>query len=282
MVHRGKKGPIASAAVILAALLALLGPARSFDDANYPDWKGQWTRIGSTGFDPTKPTGRGQQAPLTPEYQKIFEANLAEQATGGGGIGKHYLCMPHGMPMAMTLFEPMEIIITPDTTHIAIQTMGAHRRLFTDGREWPEEVEPAYLGYSIGKWIDEDGDGRYDTLVVETRYLKGRRVFDSTGLPLHEDNQTVIKERIYLDKVNRDVLHDEITVADHALTRPWTAHRRYQRDPNPRPVWIEFVCQENNAHVLIGNEDYMLSADGLLMPSKMGQALPDLRYFKPK
>jgi hypothetical protein len=29
----------------------------------------------------------------------------------------------------------------------------------------------------------------------------------------------------------------------------------------------------------IGNETYMRSADGLLMPAKKGQRPPDLRYF---
>ena len=37
-------------------------------------------------------------------------------------------------------------------------------------------------------------------LESETRHLKGPRVFDSSGIPLHEDDQTVVKERIYLDK----------------------------------------------------------------------------------
>ena len=36
------------------------------------------------------------------------------------------------------------------------------RRIFTDGRDWPKEMQPSFSGYSIGKWIDEDGDGRYD------------------------------------------------------------------------------------------------------------------------
>jgi hypothetical protein len=74
------------------------------------------------------------------------------------------------------------------------------RRIFTDGREWPKEIEPSFAGYSIGTWVDEDGDGRYDVLVVETRGLKGPRAYDGNGLPFHSDNQTVIKERIYLDK----------------------------------------------------------------------------------
>ena len=51
---------------------------------------------------------------------------------------------------------------------------------------------------------------------------KGPRAYDTSGLPLHADNQTVVKERIYLDKTNPDVLNDEITTIDHALTRPWT------------------------------------------------------------
>jgi hypothetical protein len=51
------------------------------------------------------------------------------------------------------------------------------------------------------------------------------------------------------------------------------------RDPNPRPAWLEFVCEENNPHIAIGNEDDMLSADGLLMPAKKDEAPPDLRYF---
>jgi hypothetical protein len=50
-------------------------------------------------------------------------------------------------------------------------------------------------------------------------------------------------------------------------------------NPDPRPNWTEEDCGENN-HVLIGHEDYMLSADGLLMPQHKGQSPPDLRYFK--
>jgi len=71
---------------------------------------------------------------------------------------------------------------------------------------------------SIGKWVDEDGDGRYDVLVVETRALRGPRSYDSTGIPFHRDNQTIVKERIYLDKANSNTLYDEITVIDNALT----------------------------------------------------------------
>ena len=32
-------------------------------------------------------------------------------------------------------------------------------------------------------------------------------------------------------------------------------------------------------HLRIGNESYMLSADGYLMPAKKGQPAPDMKYF---
>jgi hypothetical protein len=118
-------------------------------------------------------------------------------------------------------------------------------------------------------------------LEIETRSMKGPRAYDASGLPLHEDGETIVKERIFLDKVDRNILHDEITTFDHALTRPWTVTQNYRRSPNPRPFWREYVCAENNSHVAIGNETYYLSAEGFLMPAKKGQAAPDLRYFEP-
>jgi hypothetical protein len=266
-----------------AALMLIPGGAWAFDDANYPDLKGQWNRQEVPGigpsFDPTRRPGLAQQAPLIPEYQKILEASLADQAAGGGGFAPDYLCISSGMPMRMTAYTPLEIIVTADTTHVTGPDGYMHRRIYTDGRDWPADVEPSRIGYSIGRWIDEDGDGKFDTLIVETRHFRGQRAFDQTGIPLHEDNQTVVKERIYLDKTNRNVLHNEMTVIDHALTRPWTVTKNYVRDPNARPVWIPWDCAEGNPHVRIGEEDYMVGADGLLMPAKKGQRPPDLRYF---
>jgi hypothetical protein len=266
-----------------AALMFMSGGASAFDDSNYPDLKGQWNRQETPGiapsFDPSKRPGLAQKAPLTPEYQKILEASLADQAAGGGGFAPDYLCISSGMPMRMTAYTPLEFIVTADTTHVAGPDGYMHRRIYTDGRDWPTDVEPSRIGYSIGRWIDEDADGKFDTLLVETRYFRGQRAFDQTGIPLHADNQTVVMERIYLDKTNPNILRDEMTVVDHALTRPWTVMKSYVRDPSKRPVWIAWDCAEGNPHVRIGPEDYMVGGDGLLMPAKKGQQPPDLRYF---
>ena len=85
--------------------------------------------------------------------------------------------------------------------------------------------------------------------------MKGPRSFSGDGLPLHDDNETIVKERIFLDKASPDRLHDEIVTIDHALTRPWTVFRTYKREHNP--FWSEFVCAENNNQLVIKNQHYV-------------------------
>ena len=276
MDERNSIGVIALA----AALLMTVTVARAFDDTKYPDLKGQWRAIGGPmRFDGSKPWGPGQEAPLTAEYQAIFEANLADQAAGGQGYDRDFVCQSPGMPRITNAYGEMEIVITPDTIHVLIQHIHDNRRIFTDGRDWPADVEPTFGGYSIGTWIDTEGNGNYDLLEVETRGFKGPRAYDTSGIPLHKDNQTIVKERIYLDKANPDLLHDDMTVIDNALTRPWTVAKKYRRDNTEHPVWPEDICPEGNGLVFIGTDMYFQSGEGFLMPAKKGQEPPDLRYF---
>jgi hypothetical protein len=268
----------ATCAIVLAALCMPMPGARAQDAAKFPDLSGQWKRPPGVGiqWDQTKPIGRAQQPPLTPEYQAVFEASLQEQAQGGQGNDPRFTCIPNGMPRIMSVIFPMEIVPLPKITYMMFE-YDIPRRIYTDGRDWPKDAEPTFMGYSIGKWVD-GGNGRPDVLEVETRNMKGPRTYDTSGLPLHKDNQTVVKERIYLDPADNDLLHDEITTIDHALTRPWIVDKNYRRERNV--VWVENVCNEYNPHVAIHNEIYYLSADGYLMPAKKDQLPPDLRYFK--
>jgi hypothetical protein len=283
MIYRSSIGLVALA---VAMGLTIAGVA-AFDEAKYPDWKGQWSRLQTLrdraspnpSFDPNKFQGLAQEAPLTPEYQAILEASLADQAAGGAGRDRDYVCFAAGMPRMMNVYSTMEIIVMPEVTHILMGFLNETRRIFTDDRGWPEKLEPSVAGTSIGQWIDTEGTGRYDLLDVETRGFKGLRTLDSTGLPLHDDNQSIIKERFYSDKTDGNILHDEITVIDHALTRPWTVMKDYRRSKEARPLWRASACVEENQHVRIGNDSYMLSAEGLLMPAKKDQPPPDLRYF---
>jgi hypothetical protein len=268
-------GALAATAALCAGMAAL----QAGEDSKYPDWKGQWERMGNAGFDPGKPSGRSQRPPLTAEYQAIWEAHLAEEASGGQTYNPMAHCIPTGMPRMMVAYQPLEFIVTPELTYVQFAFLREVRRIYTDGRDWPSAIVPTYSGLSLGRWIDEHGDGRYNVLEVETRGLKGPRILESSGIPLHYDNQTAVKERFSLDRGDANILRDEITLIDHALTHPWTVTRSYRRLPNP--TWIEDVCAENNNYVFVGRDSYFLSPDGYLMPTRKDQPAPDLRNFKP-
>jgi hypothetical protein len=272
---------LARRALVVTALAVIMsaGASAAIAAETYPDFESQW-RSAERGdsWDPKKPPGLAQQAPLTPEYQAVFEASLRDQAAGGRGNNYQSSCVLDGMPRMMSLTAPIEILIQPHLTFFIFQEAFA-RRIHTDGAAMPAAEPPSFQGYSIGKWVDEDGDGRYDVFEVETRNFKGPRAMDSTGLPLHKDNQTVVKERLYLDKNDKDLLRNDITTIDHAFTRPWTVTKTYIRERNPR--WAEYNCQPPPGAVFIGLDEYRLSPEGKLRPLYEGQQPPDLRYFKP-
>jgi hypothetical protein len=285
MLERSSAGGVALGSAVIVSLMLTSGAAVAAQGgAKYPSWKGLWNHAVNRkvevqgAFDQTKAWGPGQQAPLTPEYQKVLQQSMADQANGGLGNYPTARCLPSGMPRIMT-FGSHEYVITPETTYILLSGSDHLRRIFTDGRDWPKNPVPTYSGYSIGRWIDTDGDGTYDLLEAETRYFKGPRAFDATGLPLAFDNQSIFKEMFFIDRNNPKVLHDLTTVVDHALTRPWTSDRRYDQREVSVVQWPETWCQEGNANLVIGKENYYLRADGLLMPAKKNQTPPDLRYF---
>jgi hypothetical protein len=168
---------------VAGALMVIVSVAEAAGGAKYPEgaWErwypanavldpgnGIYTAGGQPSFDQTKPWGRGQEAPLTPEYQKIFEDSIADQAKGGeGNFFDHAVrCMPGGMPLMTIAFTPLEIVVTPKTSYVLTGNVEPNRRIYTDARDWPSDLTATYAGYSIGRWIDEDGDGVYDVLFM--------------------------------------------------------------------------------------------------------------------
>jgi len=101
MLYRAAIGTI----VFTAAALCMPTAMQAFDDAIYPALTGQWTRaivpgaVGQPPFDPAKPPGRGQQAPITPAYQAAFESALADRAGSGLGDVVSTTCVVPCMPM---------------------------------------------------------------------------------------------------------------------------------------------------------------------------------------
>src|SRR5580704_18984530 len=165
--------------IALVALLCASTVTQAEEGSRYSAWEGFWGRGSPPGsWDPTKPPGPGQQAPLTSEYQAVYEANLAKAKTGIAFDPK-YTCGPVGMPRVMSLGAPMEFIVKPSVVYMLIESTSPLRRIYTDGRAWPTDIDPSYVGYSIGKWLDSDG--AHATLEIETRAMKGLRLVENSG-----------------------------------------------------------------------------------------------------
>jgi hypothetical protein len=121
----------------------------------------------------------------------------------------------------------------------------------------------------LGEWHDENGDGAFDMLSIETRAMKGPRSFDSAAVVLHENNETVVMEEIR--RIDENTLENRITTIDDALTGPWTINQRYSHETE-NVVWIEYVCAEGNRHLKLGNEWYFINDEaGTLDPTRIGQ-----------
>src|SRR6202142_61934 len=148
----GRSAMLQNLVASLALAAALMLPAQgawALDDTKYPDWSGQWSRVPDGGpprYDTTKPL-RAQQAPMKPQYRRLHEASMADQDAGGLGLDLAYRCIPQGMPRQMSGVSPMEFLISPTVTHVLFEVMSiATRRIYTDGRDWPKDLEPTFGG----------------------------------------------------------------------------------------------------------------------------------------
>ena len=86
-------------------------------------------------------------------------------------------CLPHGIPDAMVIpGAPAKIVQLPGLTLILYEEFARFRQIFTDGRPFPKELNPGWLGTSIGRW-------KGDTFVVETRASTTRRGWTMRATP---------------------------------------------------------------------------------------------------
>jgi hypothetical protein len=141
------------------------------------NWEGLWRR-GSSAlvWDPNRPPGPGQQPLLTAEYQTVYGANLAKR-NAGALFGPAGVCGLGGMPRIMTLYVAMEIVIKPNVTYMLLESTNPIRRIYTDGRDRPQTVNPQSVGYSIGRWLDTGGGAL--TIRWRSRRARRLRLFDT-------------------------------------------------------------------------------------------------------
>jgi hypothetical protein len=142
-------------------------------------------------------------------------------------------CLPQGVPKIDAAPVPWKIIQSPRQVTILYEAFTQFREVFTDGRELPKDPNPAWLGYSVGRW---EGD----TLVVDTTGFNGKAWLDSAGHPasdaLHVTERFRRKDFGHLDL--------EITIDDPKMyVKPWTV----KESPTllPDSELLEFNCNEN-------------------------------------
>ena len=128
---------------------------------------------------------------------------------------------------------------------------------------------------------DENNDGKFDTLLVETRGLKGPRTFDGSGIPLHKDNETVVKEKIYLDKADPEPAarrdHHHRPRADPSVDRDAHLSRATARRPGS-----SMSAPRTTTRSTLGEQNYLVSDDGYLSADPQGPAGAGSALFQAK
>ena len=143
-------------------------------------------------------------------------------------------CVPGGVPRSDVVPYPFKILTLPGMTLILYEAVQSYRQIFTDGRPLPKDPNPAWMGYSIGRW---DGD----TFVVESSGFNADAWLDNNGHPGTEALRVTERFR-RKDFGNMDV---EVTINDpKAYTKPWTVTLPFHLLPDTE--LLEYICSENN------------------------------------
>ena len=201
-----------------------------------PDLAGVWMRregesappgSNGLGFSLKWFMPKNAEIPLRPAAAAVYK----ERAARDGGGRPSERCLPHGIPGAMLPPTPFKIVQTAGLTLILYETWVDFRQIFTDGRGHPKSMNPAWYGYSVGKWAG-------DTFEVETVGFNEESWLDGLGLPHSEDLR--ITERFQRPAAGH--LQMEGTIEDpKTYTKPWTFKIDFDLIANAD--LIEYVCE---------------------------------------
>lgn len=179
----------------------------------------------------------GVDIPMLPWAQKLYDERLAN--FGKDRPSGH--CLPHSVTDFDGHHMPKKLIQTPGVIVLLFESYHAYRQIFTDGRTLPKNPEPAWFGYSVGKW---DGD----VLVVETTGLNEKTWLDDGGHP-HSDALRVIERFRRPDFGHMQV---QLTIDDpKAYAKPWTVTIPWAYVPDTE--LLDWVCEnEKDVTHLVG------------------------------
>ncbi len=217
------------AAALVVAAVRLARPVDEPGRAHAHALDGVWMeRRDSITFSPNEPLLQPWAAEryrtAKPGYGPHASANSQDPVLN---------CLPPGVPRILLMPFPMQIAELPGEVLMIFEYDHFLRAIYTDGRTHPKDIDPTWMGNSIGKW---DGD----TLVVDTIGFNDKTWLDMVGHP-HSDALHV-SERIR--RVDHDTLQDDVTIIDpKAYTKPWTGQQIFVL----KPSWHlgEYICEDN-------------------------------------
>ena len=204
-----------------------------------PNWNGMWL----ASNDPSRPAAslssgsmRSGDAPnLTSKYKAIAEKAQSLLKAGSLKMDKTVHCEPPGMPLMMSFANGGEVLMTPGRVTIISEWAGDVRRIFTDGRPHPNDLDPSFEGHSIGHWEGND-------LLIDTVAISTKASLNSTGA--QQSDKMHIRERMheYAPGKMEILFHIE---DPEAFTHPWNFRITWKRDPNPLDYVHEYYCDNN-------------------------------------
>ena len=216
----------------------LAAPAPKTADGK-PDLSGLYDIDSGRLFQNIAADIRPQDLPMQP-----WAAALARQREQDMRKGDPYShCLPPIVPRINSGNRPFKILQLPGLVVILYETGYLFRQIFTDGRPLPKDPQPAWLGYSVGKW---EGD----TLVVDTIGFQDQGWLDGNkGHP--QTDAMHVTERFR--RVNFGRLEIQATVDDpKAYTKPFTVKQTLHLLADSEI--LENICNENekDASHLVG------------------------------
>ena len=242
-------------AIVLLLLMSASGMSQSAPPAadiprlsnGKPDFSGVWARprVGNITQD-GKGCGAGAAGCTQKGSGEISFTPLGAQLMKAPKFDYTAFCLPWGYTRAMQTEYPIEIIQTPKRLAILYESNNIFHVVPTDGRQHPKELEPLWMGKSLG-WYEGDA------LVIDTKGFNGKINLDvGAGHPT-SDALHIVERLSYVDANRVDY---ELTIEDPKMyAKPIKNHRTWVR-MKPGEELMEYWCMENNKDLLEGHLDH--------------------------
>jgi hypothetical protein len=177
------------------------------------------------------------QIPYKPDLAKVKQEN------GENWIDRdpELKCYLPGIPRAMYMPYPFQIVQSTNKIEMAFTFAGAARTIHLDKVEGPPD--DTYMGHSVGRW---EGD----TLVVDVRNFNGKNWFDRAG-NFHSTSLHLVER---FTPITPDAINYEVTIEDpEVFARPWRIAMPLYRRLEPNAQLIDYPCIEFAEEFLYGH-----------------------------